>query len=160
MIVLTDSMCGEFESGDLILCRQADPDSIQVGDIICFYDPMGNGTTTVTHRVTEITQDADGGLAWKTKGDANNVEDLAVVPAENLAGVYLRRLPGLGSAALFLQSTPGLILCVLCPILLLVGYDMVRRRMYEKRSQQDTDALLQELETLRAEKAAQEDPKQ
>ena len=42
------------------------------------------------------------------------------------------------------------------PIILLVAYDVIRRRIYEKNKQDDTDALLAELEALRAEKAAKE----
>lgn len=159
MIVLTDSMSGTFESGDLIVCHTAKPDEVQVGDVICFYDPMGNGTTTVTHRVTEITTDNDGALAWKTKGDANNAEDTAIVPADSLIGIYKMHLSGLGNVALFMQSTQGLIVCVGIPVILLVGYDLIRRRIYEKKSKEDTDALLAELEQLRAEKEKQETEK-
>ena len=34
MIVLTDSMYPEIESGDLIICKQKDPKEVKVGDII------------------------------------------------------------------------------------------------------------------------------
>ena len=153
MIVLTDSMYPHIHSGDLIFCRNAQPEEVQVGDVISFFDPAGNGTSVVTHRVLEITEQ-DGEIAWRTKGDANNVEDRDLVPAEKLVGVYQKRLPGAGSVAMFMQTTTGLIVCVLCPLILLVGYDIVRRRMYEKKQQQDTDALLAELQALKAEKAA------
>lgn len=159
MIVLTDSMSGTFESGDLIICRSAKPEDIQVGDIICFYDPMGNGTTTVTHRVVTVTQDAKGGIAWETKGDANNAKDTALVTAERLVGKYQTRLPGFGNAALFMQSTPGLIVCIGIPVVLLVGYDLIRRRIYDKKSKQDTEALMEELSRLRAEKEEKDDRK-
>ena len=36
MIILTDSMYPEFESGDLIICNTAVPEEIKVGDVICF----------------------------------------------------------------------------------------------------------------------------
>ena len=107
MIVLSDSMSGTFESGDLLICQQADPEDIEVGDVICFYDPMGNGTTTVTHRVVEIQTDDDGEIRWITRGDANNTEDVVSVPAENLAGVYKTHFSGLGSVALFMQTHPA-----------------------------------------------------
>lgn len=152
MIILSDSMKPEFESGDLILCRTTDPEDVKEGDIICFYDPAGNGTTTVTHRVKEVTTDENGDLAWMTKGDSNNIEDTLLVPSKNLIGEYRSHIPGLGNVAMFMQTTQGLILCVICPIILLVAYDMIRRRHYEKASQKDTDALLAELEELRAEK--------
>ncbi len=154
LIVLTDSMYPEIQSGDLIICHTEEAEKIQVGDVIAFFDPEGNGTSIVTHSVKEITE-VDGKLAWVTRGIANNTDDGTPVPAENLVGVYSRRIPGLGNAVLFMQTTTGLIVCVVCPILLLVVWDVVRRRRYEKRNRADTDALLQELEELRARKAEQ-----
>lgn len=152
MIVMTDSMYPEIQSGDLILSHKEDAENVKVGDIITFFDPAGNGTSVVTHRVAEITTDDDGNLAWITKGDANNTEDQAEVPAKNLVGVYQQRFAKLGNVAMFMQTTQGLIICVICPIILLIAYDMIRRRIYEKSKKKDTDALLAELEELRAEK--------
>ena len=156
LIVLTDSMYPVIESGDLIICHTEDAENIQVGDMIAFFDPAGNGTSIVTHRVVEVTE-LEGKLAWKTKGDNNNTEDRLLVPADKLVAEYEGlRLAGFGNVALFMQTTPGLIVCVVCPILLLVGYDMIRRRMYEKSNKQDTDQLLAELEELRRLKAEKE----
>lgn len=160
LIVLTDSMYPEIQSGDLIICHTADAETIEVGDVIAFFDPAGNGTTIVTHRVVEVTQQ-DGKLAWRTKGDNNNAEDRLPVTEDKLVAVYKgTRLAGFGNVALFMQTTPGLIICVVCPVLLLVGYDMIRRRMYEKTNKQDTDQLMQELEELRRMKAEREKQEQ
>ena len=155
LIVLTDSMYPEIESGDLIICRTAEADEIEVKDIISFFDPAGNGASIVTHRVIEIVEE-DGEILFRTRGDNNNTEDKELVPAENLVGVYKMRIAGAGHIAMFMQSTAGLIVCVVLPIILLVGYDLVRRRIYEKSKKEDTDALLAELEALRAEKAEKE----
>ena len=156
LIVLTDSMYPVIESGDLIICHTEEPENIQTGDVIAFFDPAGNGTTIVTHRVLEVTEQA-GQIAWRTKGDNNNTEDRLSVTADKLVAVYEgTRIPGAGNVALFMQTTPGLIICVVCPILLLVGYDMIRRRLYEKSSKKDTDALMKELEELRRLKAEKE----
>lgn len=159
MIILTDSMTPEFSSGDLIVCHTIDADQVKEGDIICFYDPAGNGTSTVTHRVVKVTTDDAGNLAWETKGDANNAEDAQLVPAENLIGIYQRHISGIGNVAIFMQTTQGLIICVICPIILLVAYDVIRRSMYEKAKKKDTDALMAELEALRAEKEQHSDVK-
>lgn len=156
LIVLTDSMYPGIQSGDLIICRKIDANEVLVGDVISFVDPAGNGTSIVTHRVTEIVTD-DGGLMFRTKGDANNAEDPDLVSEEKLVGIYRTRIAGAGNAAMFLQTTPGLIICVICPLIVLLGYDMIRRRLYEKHKRQDTDALLRELETLRAQKAGPSD---
>lgn len=156
MIVLTDSMLPEISSGDLIIARQTDPEDVKVGDVISFFDPAGNGTSVVTHRVIEIVEE-DGQTKWRTRGDNNNTEDKVLVPFDNLVGIWRgTRIPGAGAVAMFLQTTPGLIVCVVLPIVLLVGYDVLRRKKYDKAKQEDTDALLAELEQLRAMKAQQE----
>ena len=156
LIVLTDSMYPQIKSGDLIICHTAEPEEIEENDVIAFFDPAGNGSTIVTHRVIEVTE-LNGKIAWRTKGDNNNTEDRLLVTADKLVAVYEgTRLAGFGNVALFMQTTPGLIVCVVCPILLLVGYDMIRRRLYEKNHQQDTDELMAELEELRRLKAEKE----
>ncbi|MBO5196393.1 MAG: signal peptidase I [Clostridia bacterium] len=155
MIVLTDSMYPEIESGDLIICHTIKAEDVKVDDVISFFDPAGNGTSVVTHRVIEIVEE-DGEIKFRTKGDFNNTEDKELVPAENLVGIYQSRIAGAGKIAMFMQSTAGLIICVVLPIVLLVGYDIIRRRIYEKNKQSDTDALLAELVALKAEKAAKE----
>lgn len=152
LIVLTDSMYPEIKSGDLIICRTADADEIKSGDIISFFDPEENGTSIVTHRVEEVISD-DGELSFRTKGDANNTADRQPVPEDKLVGTYITRIAGAGNVAMFMQTTPGLIVCVAVPLVLLIGYDVIRRRMYEKSKKQDADALLAELEALKAEKA-------
>ena len=158
MIVLTDSMYPQIKSGDLIICHTAEAEDIQEGDVISFFDPMGSGTAVVTHRVLEVIEE-NGELSFRTKGDNNNAEDQVLVPEKNLVGIYRSRIPALGNVAMFMQTTPGLIVCVVCPVLLLVGFDMLRRKKYEKAKQQDTDALLAELEALRALKAEQDKAK-
>lgn len=155
LIVLTDSMKPEIESGDLIVCKTADVEDIKVNDVISFFDPAGNGNSVVTHRVIEIVE-KDGEIYFRTRGDNNNTEDKELVPAENLVGVYKMRIAGAGNIAMFMQSTTGLIICVVLPIILLVGYDVLRRKAYEKNKKEDTEALLAELEALRAEKAEKE----
>jgi signal peptidase len=152
MIVLTGSMEPKISSGDLIICKQIDGKDVKKGDIIAFFDPDGNGTSVLTHRVTEVIKE-DGKISFRTKGDANPVEDQKPVAAEKLVGIYRTKISGAGNVAMFMQTTTGLIVCVGIPLIILIGYDLVRRKAYEKRNQQDTEALLAELNELKAEKA-------
>ncbi len=155
MIVLTDSMSGTFDAGSLIICTTVDAKDVKTGDIICYFDPAGSGSTTTTHRVQEIKTDQDGSISFITKGDANNTADKTPVPAANLVGVYRFHIEGLGSFAMFMQTTPGLIIFAVLPVLALILYDVVRRRIYDKQKATQTDALVAELESLRAQKDAQ-----
>ena len=158
LIVLTGSMEPEISSGDMIICHTIEPSEVKTGDVISFFDPEGNGLSVVTHRVVEIVQE-NGSLSFRTKGDANNVEDKTPVPAENLVGIYQTRIRGAGNLAMFMQSTPGFVVCVGLPLLCMVIYDLLRRRRYEKSKKEDTDALLAEIEMLRKEKAEKEELK-
>lgn len=154
LIVLTDSMEPVIKSGDLILIKVAEFDDIKEGDIISYFESATERTTTVTHRVTKINYDENGNrVSFTTKGDANNIEDGDKVTKEMLIGVYKSRIPLLGDIAIFLKSTPGLIVAILVPLGLLVGYDVIRRKLYDKKNEEDTNELLKELELLRAEKA-------
>ena len=153
LIVLTDSMYPDIKSGDLIICKTIDAKEVEIGDVISFYDPASNGSAVVTHKVIDIINE-DGSISFKTKGINNNTEDRLPVPEEKLIAEYTGvRIPGAGNLAIFMQSTAGLIVCVVLPIILFVGYDVLRRRMYEKTQGEDMAALMAELEALKAEKA-------
>lgn len=156
MIVLTDSMYPGIKSGDLIIVTKVDTAELKKDDVISFFDPSSkNGSSVVTHRIIEITGDGQS-LAFRTKGDNNNTADEMPVPAKSVVGRYVFRIAGAGSVAMFMQTTPGLLICVALPVVLLVGYDMIRRRKYDQAKQDDTAALLKELEELRAQKTQEE----
>ena len=158
MIVLTDSMSPTIYSGDLVIDHTVDPATLKVDDIISYYDPESqSGDSIVTHRITEITKTDDGKVAFMTKGDFNNAADKTPVPADKVVGLYQFRIPNGGNVAMFMQTTTGLIVCVVVPLILLVAYDVIRRKMYDKKNKPDTDALMAELEALKAEKAKAEE---
>ena len=159
LIVLTDSMYPEIKSGDLIFCKTVEAEEVNEGDVISFFDPAGNGSAVVTHKVERIEKE-NGKLSFITKGINNNTEDRLPVPADNLVGKYIDfRIPGAGNVALFMQSTAGLIVCVILPMVAFVAYDIIRRKMYEKTKGNDMQVLMAELESLKAQKAAEEKAK-
>lgn len=136
----------------LVFCKTIDAKDVKVGDVISFFDPaVSRQQSVVTHRVTAINLETG---EFTTKGDANNTEDNMPVPPENVIGIYKTRIAGAGHIAMFMQSSTGFVICVLLPIALLVFYDFLRRKAYEKETAGDTEALKAELEALKAEKAA------
>jgi len=155
MIVLTESMHPTIKGGDLIVCKKVEADEIKEGDIISFFDPMSTKGTVVTHRVKKIIHE-DGKIYFKTRGDNNAGDDYKPVPEENLVGRYCFRIPWIGRVLMFMQTTAGLITCIGVPLALLIGFEIFRRRKYEKGNQEDLDQMRAELEALRAEKERQE----
>lgn len=152
LIVLTDSMYPDIKSGDIIFCREVDAEDVEVGDVISFFDPVGGGSTAiVTHKVRDKYEE-NGKIYFKTYGINNNTDDKVPVSEDKLVGRWIEgaRLGGAGNVALFMQTTAGFIVCVFLPLVLLVGYDIIRRRMYDKNKGEDMATLMAELEALKA----------
>ena len=149
MMVLTDSMSPTIKSGDLIIIKEINTADLKIGDIITFFDPAGNGQTTVTHTIKDILVE-DGVLKFETKGDNNNAPDRFLVNADAVIGVYVFRIPVVANIIIFMQTVPGLILCVFVPLGALLLYDSIRRFLYERRHNYERDAMMAELAALRA----------
>ncbi|MBR7147025.1 MAG: signal peptidase I [Oscillospiraceae bacterium] len=161
MVVLSGSMSGEakdhIEVGDLIFVGKAEPDELEVGDVIAYME----GEVVVTHRIIGIETGGDGKLQFKTKGDANNAEDLHPVLEDNLVGIYKFRIPVVGDFAMFLQTPLGMVLFIGVPMLAFIMYDILRRRRYAEKEEKRTAELEAELARLRemAGKAAEDSAK-
>ncbi len=153
MIVLTESMDPQIKAGDIILIKAIEAEDVEVGDVISFFDPAGNGTSVVTHRVKD--KKVEGGvIKFQTKGDNNNTEDRLWVSENALVGEWTGfRIPLIGHIALFMQTSYGLVICILVPLGLLVGYEVWRRRKEDTSKQGDMEALMQELQALKAAQA-------
>jgi len=69
--MLTGSMAPLINPGDVVVTVPTPITDIKVGDIITYHIPVEDQRVE-THRITEVTTTADGGVAVQTKGDANN----------------------------------------------------------------------------------------
>ena len=166
-IVATDSMEPVIMTGDIIISKDisdAEKANLKVDDIITFYDPEGSGTSVLTHRIKEVKVE-DGVTYYVTagdnnlrllKGDSTNKRgyDPKPVASDKIIGTYTNiRVPFVGNIAMFMQTTGGLITCIVVPLVLLVAYELIRRRLGDKKKTQDVDALMAELEALKAQQA-------
>jgi signal peptidase len=143
-IVLSDSMNPGISAGDLVLTKEADTDTLKVGDIISYRV----GDSVITHRITGITE-KDGTLSFTTKGDANDADDAKPIDATMIEGTMLLNIPKFGNVALFMQTPAGMLICIGVPVLLLVAYDILRRRRYDQEKHKKTIELEKELELMR-----------
>ncbi len=164
LIVLTESMEEDFSGGSLIFTKAASAEEIKEGDIISYFDPKLSGDEVTTHKVRFITKDQNGELVFWTYGTSNTLkafEDVTIDDCEEIHSKYFigrytgTHIAGLGSFAMFMQSTWGLIICIGVPIAALVAYDIIRRRQGEKQAAEDKDELMRELEELRRLKSEQ-----
>ena len=145
VIVLSGSMEPEFMSGDLIFIQDGDVEQLKEGDIIWY---MEDGAA-VTHRIEAVTEE-NGAVRYTTRGDANNTDDQKQVEQSQIQGIYKgRKISGAGDAVMFMQSTTGMILFIVCPIVLLILWDIIYRRKIDKEEREERGRLEKELEELR-----------
>lgn len=93
--VISGSMRPIMDVGDMAIIRNAPADSIEVGDIIQYWN---SGEMTI-HRVVDIQQGESGKL-FVTKGDATSTPDLAPVGPSQVIGKVVLNIPKVGWAAI------------------------------------------------------------
>ena len=146
MICMSGSMSPEFEAGDLVFAKEVDTANLKVDDVICY---LIDGTA-VTHRIVEVVGSGNS-VSYITKGDANNTVDAERVTPNMVEGIYEGvHIPKLGNFALFMQSTTGMILFVVCPLILLVVYNIVRQSIASKQEKLRAMELERELAAMKA----------
>ena len=157
-IVLSDSMSAtDFSAGDLVLSKEVDPATLQAGDIISFQstDPDNYGEV-VTHKIRELTTDENGNPGFVTYGTTTGKNDETIVTYDFVLGKYQTKLPGVGTFFQFLKTTPGYIVCIFLPFLLLIllqGFNSIR--LFRRYKQEQLAEIEAQREQERAELAAE-----
>ncbi len=166
-IVRSDSMSAtDFDAGDLILVKEADPFTLKEGDIISYRsidsDHFGE---TITHKIRSLTTNEEGQPAFITYGTATGVDDSTPVAYDQVLGKYQYTLKGVGAFFTFLKTVPGYVCCILLPFLLLIlmqGVNSIRLfRQYkeeqmaemEMKRQKELAEMAAEREKLAAERS-------
>ena len=121
-IVLSDSMSKtDFDAGDLVLVKEVDPATLKEGDIIAYTSQnTSNYGETVTHKIRKLTTDANGEPGFITYGTTTDTDDETIVTYPYVLGKYTTNIPKVGRFFMFLKTTPGYIVCILIPFLLLI----------------------------------------
>ena len=178
-IVNSNSMAAtDFDAGDLILVKNVDPATLQVGDIISFMsqnvDSFGQ---TITHKIRALTTDATGKPGFITYGTTTDTNDETVVTYPFVLGKYESRIPHLGTFFNFLKSPLGYFLCIFLPFMLIIAHEGLRffrlLRSYKaaqnqgikeererlEQERQANEALLQQLQELKKQLDSREEEK-
>lgn len=109
--LLENDLDDQFDAYDIIeIEKYKDPSEVKLYDVVAYKSLDGE---IIVHRIIEIK---DGG--YVTRGDANSSSDTGVtykglLSYEDILGRYDgKRIPGLGSLIVFLQSNAGIITIV------------------------------------------------
>lgn len=155
-IVLSDSMSKtDFNAGDLALVKEVDPATLKEGDIIAYTSQnTSNFGETVTHKIRRLTTDAEGNPGFVTYGTTTDTDDETIVTYPYVLGKYKMNIPKVGKFFQFLKTTPGYIVCILIPFLILILIEGIRCITLFKKYKAEQQAELQaEREKIEAERA-------
>lgn len=131
MSVLSGSMSPIFNAYDMIVDKTVPPENLKKGDVITFRE---DAKTLVTHRIVDI-QNINGKTAYKTRGDANNVDDERLVYASQVEGTYLFRIPYGGFVVSKLKGPIGLVI-----VWILLMYVILSEFVFKKKH---SDAIIE-----------------
>lgn len=143
LIVITESMSGEIEKGDIVIIEKTD--DYKIGDIITFL-PKGD-TTPTTHRIIGYTQ--DGG--YKTKGDANRDNDPNPVYKDMILGEVVDVLPEAGLFFIWVKTDFGWVYIVGCIFVIALGIFVYRYLTDAERDMAEDEAASAPIEDAEAE---------
>ena len=156
-IVTSDSMSAtDFDAGDVVISKNVDPKTLKEGEIITFLSQNPeNFSEIITHKIRRLTINAKGHPAFVTYGTTTNTDDATVVTHEYVVGKYVGKIPKVGSLFQFLKTTPGYMICILIPFLLLIlsqGLNCIHLfRLYKKEQMNEIKAEKEKIEEERAE---------
>ena len=156
-IVLSDSMkATDFDAGDLVLVKEVDCSTLKEGDIIAYTSQnTSNYGETVTHKIRKLTTDANGEPGFVTYGTTTDTDDETIVTYPYVLGKYHSHIPKIGTFFQFLKTTPGYIVCILIPFLILILLEGIRCirlfRKYKAEQQAELQAERDKIESDRAE---------
>ena len=102
-VIYSGSMQPLYEVGDIVIIDESEPDNLQVGDIIQFYDPMDN-KTKIIHRIVNTTEENNISY-YLTKGDANSQPDATPITEKRIIGKPIFTIPKLGWVQILVKST-------------------------------------------------------
>lgn len=107
-VAVSGSMEPLFSPGDLLIYREES--TYQAGEVILFRQE----DSLITHRIVEEQNDQ-----FKTKGDANNVEDEGLTNTTQIEGKLILVIPAIGKAVLFFKTPLGMLVLIASGLLLI-----------------------------------------
>ena len=138
-IVLSGSMETQIYAGDIAVVKEVDANTVKEGDIIAFRQD----DVVITHRIIKIENEG-GETVIYTKGDNNTEVDQNTVSLEQIEGVFVFKISGLGNTAMFIQTPTGIVACLSVPLAILIIMQIVSSIKDRKYEEEEKNRIMQE----------------
>ncbi len=131
IVIKSGSMEPTIKTGSItVIKKQAD---YEKGDIITF---VKTGREMVTHRITQVME-TESEVAYKTKGDNNNAEDMFLAQKGKVIGKTMFAIPYFGYVIGFLKSKIGVVVLILIPSGYFIGREILKIKKELKKRKED-----------------------
>jgi len=126
----TGSMRPNIPPGSQVFVHQVSPNSLKVGDVITYKNPL-HPKTTISHRIVKVFPITKHMPGFITKGDANETADIPIAPG-SIEGKVVQHVPYLGWAMMWTRSWTGISVLVYLPALLIMIDEVRKLNRYYK----------------------------
>lgn len=99
IVIGSESMTGEINKGDVVVCERYDDGVLFEGQVIVFE----NDGVRVVHRIVDV-QHVDGETRYYTKGDANTSKDNGYRTEDQILGIVHFKIPYIGYPTLWVRE--------------------------------------------------------
>lgn len=140
-VVLSGSMEPYIHTGSVIITKPVS--NYKVGDIITFGENSKIYLPT-THRIVEIKKVNDE-IVYRTKGSANDSEDIKEIPQKEVLGKVFFSIPYLGFIVDFAKKPLGFFLVVGIPAIFII-YEEIKKIIREVKKVKEKKLLEQKSE--------------
>ena len=122
--IVTESMVPKYKVGDMILSRETDINSLNIGEEVVYMGASGDfKDKIVTHQIIKIDE-TKGEKYFHTKGLANSVED-PIVTSSQIMGRVVYKFKILSMLSKLINNMYGFYFIVFVPFVVLLFFEIM-----------------------------------
>ena len=144
----------DFNAGDLVLVKEVDCSTLKEGDIVAYTSQNSSSYgETITHKIRSLTSNKNGEPGFITYGTTTDTNDETIVTYPYVIGKYQFSIPKFGIFFEFLKTTPGYIVCILVPFVVLILMEGFRSiNLFKKYKAEQKAEIQAEKDKIEAER--------
>jgi len=141
-IIVTDSMEGVYDVGDVILVKNVDPSEIKNGDVVTYYGEVGDfAGKVITHKVVKDPVEVNGVYHFQTQGVKRGASLDPEITEDQLVGKVLKKLKVVTWVYELVTNMYGFLFVIVIPI---VGMMIVYMVQFFKNEENKIEGAVDE----------------
>ena len=135
--VATESMVPKYKVGDVLIVKEVDPDTLEVGDDITYLGEVDSfAGRVVTHQIIDIEETTEGKI-YHTKGIANEIED-PTIDGDQIYGKVIYKCILISLLTKLTQNMTLFFIVIFIPMAILI-FLQIKESMDERNEEDDEE---------------------